>query len=48
MNKEEYDRIMNMSLEDRILYMNKGTITENLHLMIEMSEYEKQNNISGN
>ena len=44
MKKEEYEEYKKLSPIDRILFLNSGTITENLHKMIEISEFEKNKN----
>lgn len=44
MKKEEYEEYKKLSSIDRILFLNSGTITENLHKMIEISEFEKEGN----
>ena len=46
MNKEEYKNFKKMSAVERILFMNKGTIAENLRILIELSNWEEkeQNN----
>lgn len=44
MTRDEYLEYKELNLIDRILFLNSGTITENLHKMIEISEFEKEEN----
>lgn len=42
MTKEDYEKYKAMTPQERILYLNSGTITENLHKMIDISTFEKE------
>ena len=40
MNYEEYKKIKQMSVIDRIVFMNSGTLSENLKNLIDLSDWE--------
>lgn len=40
MTEEEYKNFKNLPAVERILFMNKGTIAENLRTLIEISDCE--------